>query len=105
MPNSVSTLGRCGRSSIETPSARPTIAARSALWVRMSMTGSCLKSIAVLALTLGAPARAQDTAAPAAEASTDVAPEQVDLGFIQVPNPAFPSPQVHEVPVNRGRKI
>ncbi len=105
MPNSVSTRGRFARSNIDTPRAMPTIAARSALWVRMSMAGSFVKSIAVLALALGGSAWAQDTAPPAADAPSSDAPEQVDLGFIQVRNPAFPSPEVHEVPVNRGRKI
>src|SRR4051812_7347184 len=104
MPNSVSTLGRCGRNNIDTPSARPTMAARSALCVRMSMSRNCLKSIPLLLCTLGATAFADELASETpAEAPAEA--EAVDLGFISVQNPAFPSPVVHEVPVNRGRKI
>src|SRR3954468_12572967 len=97
MPNSVSTRGRWGRKSIDTPSARPTMAAKSALCVRMSMWGSLGKSIPLLcAALLSAPALADDDEAPQ---------DPLDPGFVRIATPAFPSPEVHEVPIDRGRKL
>ncbi len=78
------------------------MAAKSALCVRMSMRGGFRKSIAVLALALlSTRAAAQDTVPP----DEGTVEDSLDPGFIRVPNPAFPSPEIHEVPIERGRKI
>lgn len=73
------------------------MAARSALCVRMSMRGSLSKSIPLL---LGALLCAKAFA----EEQEPVEPD-LDPGLVRVPNPAFPSPEVHLVPIDRGRKL
>jgi len=74
------------------------MAAKSALCVRMSMRRELAKSIAALGLTL--------LSVPAALAQDTIPPDDsLDPGFIRVANPAFPSPEIHEQPVDRGRKI
>src|SRR5437899_1104242 len=91
------------------PSARPTIAARRLLCVRMSM-----KLIAILAVydasvrshcwivvvvLLGLPVFGQE-----ADFSAEVEVES-DPGFARLANPGFPSPEVRSVPLDRGPKI
>ena len=74
------------------------MAARSALCVRMSMSrnfGNCIPLL--LGALLSSPALAEEHEEPETEA--------LDPGFVRVPNPAFPSPEVHVVPLDRGRKI
>lgn len=44
---------------------------------------------------------AQDTIPPPSETTE----AELDPGFIRIPNPAFPSPELHAVPIDRGRKI
>src|SRR5689334_22044274 len=109
-PYSVSTRGRWARRSIATPSARPTIAARRLLCVRMSMKltsilavyDASVRHLFVAAATLAftaLPALAQDADFPAeAEAESDP-------GFARLANPGFPSPEVRSVPIDRGPKI
>src|SRR5262245_48395420 len=111
MPNNVSTRGRCGRSNIDTPRAKPTMAAKSSLCVRMSMSkgGSKCTPLLLCAL-LASPLAAQPASPPPAEVPAEMPAEAnsepaLDTGFVRVPNPAFPSPQVHEVPLSRGRRF
>ncbi len=52
--------------------------------------------------TLGAQGQ---TPEPAPEPSVTADPELADPGFAELPNPAFPSPHVYAIPVDRGLKI
>jgi soluble lytic murein transglycosylase len=50
----------------------------------------------LLAALLSTPALAEEEEPPQAD---------LDQGLVRVPNPAFPSPEVHAVPIERGRRL
>jgi soluble lytic murein transglycosylase len=60
-----------------------------------------MKLAALLSLIVSLQGGANDDPAP----NDLMSSEEADPGFIRIQNPAFPSPEIHQVPINRGPKI